>query len=74
VAAARAGDGGDVVWRDNAVAGEREPPFGRFVEARHAVEDGRLAGAVGADQCRDIAAAGQKTETVHCDQAAKPHR
>ena len=51
------GGGLDVVpCVDNAVAGEREPPFGRLVEAGDAVEHRGLAGAVRPDQRGDVAA------------------
>ena len=45
MSAARAGDGGDVVRRRDAVAGKRESPLGRLVEAGDAIEDRGLAGA-----------------------------
>ena len=74
VPAARTGDGRDVLRRRDAVAGEREPPLGRLVEAGDAIEDGRLAGAVRADQRGDVAASDRKAEGVHRDEAAEPHR
>ena len=53
VAAARLGRRFDVLGGRDPVAREREPPFGRFVEAGDAVEDGRLAGAVRPDEGGD---------------------
>ena len=52
----------DVVAVGDAVARERQPPFGRLVEAGDAVEDGGLAGAVRADQRGDVAAPDLKAE------------
>jgi hypothetical protein len=52
---------------------ERDPAFGRLVEAGHAVEDGSLAGAVRTDQRGDVAAADGKGEVVDRDQAAEAH-
>ena len=56
VAAARPGRRLDVLGGRDPVAREREPPFGRFVEAGDAVEDGGLAGAVRSDQRGNVAA------------------
>ena len=47
---------------------------GRLVEAGDAVEHGRLAGAVGADQGGDLAALCRKVEIVDGNKAAKAHR
>ena len=59
--------------RHDAVAGERQAPFGRLVEAGDAVEDRRLAGAVRADQRGDVAAPDGEGEGVDGDEAAEPH-
>ena len=64
----------DLVGRRGAVAGEREAPFGRLVEAGDAVEDGGLAGAVRADQRGDVAAPDLEGEIVDGDEAAEAHR
>ena len=48
-------------------------PLGRLVEAGDAVEDGRLAGAVGADERGDVAAADRERQVAHGDEAAEAH-
>ena len=58
----------------DALAREREPPFGRLVEAGDAVEHRRLAGAVRADQRGDVAAADLERQVVDGDEAAEAHR
>ncbi len=52
---------------------QRDPPFGRLVEAGDAVEDGGLARAVRADQRCDVAAAGLEGEVADGDEAAEAH-
>ena len=72
-AAAGVGRGLDRLLGHDAVAGEREAPFGRLVEAGDAVEDRRLAGAVRADQRGDVAAPDSEGKGVDRDEAAEPH-
>ena len=47
--------------------------LGRLVEARETIEDGRLAGAVRADQRGDVAAPDPEREIVHGEQSAEAH-
>ena len=47
--------------------------LGRFVEAGDAIEDGGLAGAVGADEGGDVAAAGLRRQIVDGDEPAEAH-
>ena len=58
--AARAGDGGDVLVRRDAVTGKGKAPLGRLVEAGDAIEDGRLARAVRADERGDVSPSNRK--------------
>ncbi len=53
---------------------EGEPANRRFVEPGQAVEDGRLAGAVGADDGGDRAGFGHERRIVDGDEATEPHR
>ena len=52
----------------------RDHAHGGLVEAGHAVEHGGLAGAVRADQCRDLAALRFEGQVVDGHQAAETHR
>ncbi|MPN59554.1 hypothetical protein SDC9_207275 [bioreactor metagenome] len=62
-----------MVRRDQGVA---EPDFAvcRLVDAGHAVERGRLSGAVRPDQGDDLAAANLHRQVVDRDDAAELHR
>ena len=59
--------------RRDPLAGQRHAALGRLVEARDAVEHGGLAGAVRADQRRDVAAPDREGQVVHGHEAAEPH-
>ena len=58
----------------DAGAREREATFRRLVEAGDAVEYGRLAGAVGADQRGDVATPDGERQIVDGDEPAEAHR
>jgi hypothetical protein len=49
------------------------PLLRRLVEAGDAVENGGLAGAIGADQCGDVGGARGEGEIAHGGQAAEAH-
>ena len=53
---------------------ERQHAFGRLVEAGDAVEDGRLAGAVRADQRGDLSALCLERDVADGDEPAEAHR
>ena len=74
--AARRGAGQrfDGVAVDAARARQRQPAFGRLVEAGHAVEHCSLAGAVGTNQRSDVAATDLERQIVDGDEAAEAHR
>src|SRR5690606_23723089 len=71
--AVAAGDRGDAVFLPAGTVAHDDAPFGGLVEAGDAVEDGRLAGAVGADQRGDVAAPDIEGKIVDGDEAAEPH-
>ena len=50
---------------------EEDPARGRLVDAGQDVEEGRLAGAVRADQADDRAARDREVDVVHGDEAAE---
>src|SRR3546814_10990907 len=52
---------------------QRQPSDGRLVEAGEAVEQRRLAGAVGADDAGDLGRAGGEGDVVDGQQAAEAH-
>ena len=74
MAAAAARHRVDIIGVDDATARQRKAAFGRLIEAGHAVEHRRLAGAVGADERGDVAASRFEAEIVDGDEAAKAHR
>ena len=53
---------------------ERDPAFGRLVEAGDAVEQGGLAGAIGADDGGDVARLGREAEIADGGETAEAHR
>jgi hypothetical protein len=57
--------------RQQTIAVEADVARVRLVEPRDEVEDGRLSGAVGADQARDLAALDLERETVERLDAAE---
>src|SRR5688500_309479 len=68
-----AGDGADLGGRIGCRVNESEASLGRLVEAGDAVEHRGLAGAVGADDGRNIAVPGRKRQIVHGDEAPEAH-
>jgi hypothetical protein len=53
---------------------ERDPPVAERVEARQAIEERRLAGAVRADEADDVAARDRERHPVEGDDAAETDR
>src|SRR5688572_17702841 len=70
---ARLGEAVDCLANYPAAEVEDDAAYRRLVEAGDAVEDGGLAGSVGADQSRDVAAACAERQVVYRHDTAETH-